>query len=286
MKILVIGASGMLGKPVTKALIAAGFDITLLARDVEKLKGLFPGTTIQKGDVLDESSLTRTMQGMDAVYCNLSVLPASKEKDPHTEREGVDNIITAAKQTGIRRIAYLSSLVHRYQGMNDFNWWAFRNKQQAVQKIQACGIPYTIFYPSTFMETYPFQMMRGNKIAMLGDSIMPMWFIAADDYGKQVAASFRRLTNENRDYAVQGTEAFTFAEANKIFIDNYRKAKLSTMKAPIGLMKFLGRFHQPFNYAWHICEALNKYPEKFESETTWEELGKPVITLKDYAASL
>jgi len=286
MKILVIGASGMLGKPVTKALIAAGFDITLLARDVEKLKGLFPGIKIQKGDVLDESSLTRTMQGMDAVYCNLSVLPASKEKDPHTEREGVDNIITAAKQTGIRRIAYLSSLVHRYQGMNDFNWWAFRNKQQAVQKIQACGIPYTIFYPSTFMETYPFQMMRGNKIAMLGDSIMPMWFIAADDYGKQVAASFRRLTNENRDYAVQGTEAFTFAEANKIFIDNYRKAKLSTMKAPIGLMKFLGRFHQPFNYAWHICEALNKYPEKFESETTWEELGKPVITLKDYAASL
>lgn len=286
MKILVIGASGMLGKPVTKALIAAGFDITLLARDVEKLKGLFPGSKIQKGDVLDESSLTRTMQGMDAVYCNLSVLPASKEKDPHTEREGVDNIITAAKQTGIRRIAYLSSLVHRYQGMNDFNWWAFRNKQQAVQKIQACGIPYTIFYPSTFMETYPFQMMRGNKIAMLGDSIMPMWFIAADDYGKQVAASFRRLTNENRDYAVQGTEAFTFAEANKIFIDNYRKAKLSTMKAPIGLMKFLGRFHQPFNYAWHICEALNKYPEKFESETTWEELGKPVITLKDYAASL
>jgi uncharacterized protein YbjT (DUF2867 family) len=286
MKILVIGASGMLGKPVTKALIAAGFDITLLARDVEKLKGLFPGIKIQKGDVLDEGSLTRTMQGMDAVYCNLSVLPASKEKDPHTEREGVDNIITAAKQTGIRRIAYLSSLVHRYQGMNDFNWWAFRNKQQAVQKIQACGIPYTIFYPSTFMETYPFQMMRGNKIAMLGDSIMPMWFIAADDYGKQVAASFRRLTNENRDYAVQGTEAFTFAEANKIFIDNYRKAKLSTMKAPIGLMKFLGRFHQPFNYAWHICEALNKYPEKFESETTWEELGKPVITLKDYAASL
>lgn len=286
MKILVIGASGMLGKPVTKALIAAGFDITLLARDVEKLKGLFPGSKIQKGDVLDKGSLITTMKGIDAVYCNLSVLPASKEKDPHTEREGVDNIIAAAKQTGICRIAYLSSLVHRYQGMNDFNWWAFRNKQQAVQKIQACGIPCTIFYPSTFMETYPFQMMRGNKIAMLGDSIMPMWFIAADDYGKQVAASFRRLTNENRDYAVQGTEAFTFAEANKIFIDNYRKAKLSTMKAPIGLMKCLGIFHQPFNYAWHICEALNKYPEKFESETTWEELGKPVITLKDYAASL
>lgn len=286
MKILVIGASGMLGKPVTKALIAAGFDITLLARDVEKLKRLFPGSKIEKGDVLDMGSLITTMKGMDAVYCNLSVLPASKEKDPHTEREGVDNIIAAAKQTGIRRIAYLSSLVHRYQGMNDFNWWAFRNKQQAVQKIQACGIPYTIFYPSTFMETYPFQMMRGNKIAMLGDSIMPMWFIAADDYGKQVASSFRRLTNENRDYAVQGTEAFTFAEANKIFIDNYRKAKLSTMKAPIGLMKFIGLFHQPFNYAWHICDALNKYPEKFESETTWEELGKPVITLKDYAASL
>ena len=40
------------------------------------------------------------------------------------------------------------------------------------------------------------------------------------------------------------------------------------------------------NYAYHICEALNKYPEKFESENTWNDLGKPSITLAEYVTSL
>jgi hypothetical protein len=58
---------------------------------------------------------------------------------------------------------------------------------------------------------------------------------------------------------------------------------LKIIKAPIGIMKFLGSFIQKLNYGWHICEALNKYPEKFESEKTWKELGSPSITLADYA---
>jgi hypothetical protein len=133
------------------------------------------------------------------------------------------------------------------------------------------------------METYPHQMIMGNKIAMLGDSRAPMWFVAAADYARQVAASFRILTIENRDYSIQGTAAFTFDKANKVFIENYCKAKLKTLKAPIGIMKFLGNFSAKFNYAWHICEALNKYPEQFEGDLAWKELGKPSITLAEFA---
>ena len=40
-KILFIGASGMLGKPVAQELIRAGFNLTLLGRDREKLNKLF-----------------------------------------------------------------------------------------------------------------------------------------------------------------------------------------------------------------------------------------------------
>ena len=58
------------------------------------------------------------------------------------------------------------------------------------------------------------------------------------------------------------------------------------MKAPLAPLKYLGFLNQRMNYTYHICEALNKYPEKFESENTWNELGKPSTTLADYAASL
>ena len=141
----------------------SGFDLTLLARDIDKMQRLFPGSKIIKGDVFDKASLAPAFAGMDAVYCNLSVVQTSKEKDLQAEREGIDNIIVAAKETGIKRIAYLSSLVHLYEGMNNFHWWAFEMKNNAVQKIKDSGIPYSIFYPSTFMETFPYQMMHGNK---------------------------------------------------------------------------------------------------------------------------
>jgi len=286
MRIIFIGASGMLGKPVVRELINAGHDVSLLARDPVKLQRLFPNAKLLKGDVFDKESLLNVFSNADLVYLNLSVHPTSKEKDPQPEREGVQNIIEAAKEKNIKRVAYLSSLIKNYEGMNGFRWWAFQIKQKAVDAIKSSGLPHTIFYPSTFMETLPYQMMRGNKIMLLGKSIAPMWFIAADDYARQVKRSFEIAGGQNKEYDIQGLEPFTFDEAVKIFIENYQKEKIKAMKFPIGPIRLFGKFNQQMNYGVNICEALNRYPEKFESETTWAELGKPTITLAAFASRL
>jgi len=284
-KILFIGASGMLGKPVALELIRAGFQLTLLARDIEKMEKLFPKIPVIKGDVFDIASLEEAMKGQEIVYLNLSVDQSSKKNDKQTEREGMQNIINTAKKTGIKRIAYLSSLIKNYEGMNGFNWWSFQIKQAAVDAIKKSGLNYSIFYPSTFMECLDQQMLQGSRVMLAGKSEAPMWFIAGKDYGKQVAWALKKAGNDNQEYNVQGLEPFTFEQAAKVFCDNY-KSPVKTMKAPLGPIKFLGLFNQKMNYAYHICEALNKYPEKFESDNTWNDLGKPSITLADYAASL
>jgi hypothetical protein len=80
-------------------------------------------------------------------------------------------------------------------------------------------------------------------------------------------------------------EPFTFEEAAKIFCENFT-SPVKVMKAPLAPLKILGFLNQRINYAYHICDALNKYPEKFESENTWSDLGKPSTTLADYATSL
>ena len=276
----------MLGKPVTKELIKTGFDVKILARNIPKAQKLFPSAEIAAGDVFDKKTLLGAMAGRDIVYINLSIQQDSKKSDPQQEQEGVANIIAAARETGIKRLAYLSSLIKNYNGMKGFKWWAFDIKQAAINQIRNSGISFTIFYPSTFMETFPFQMIRGNKIMMIGHSVAPMWFIAAEDYAKQVAKSFQRDDMDNREYAVQGLEPFTFDEAAQVLIANYSKSHLKVMKAPMGIVKFLGLFNSRLNYGTNICDALNKYPEKFESEQTWRELGKPSITLAEYAKSL
>ena len=284
-KILFIGASGMLGKPVALELMRAGFPVTFLARDVEKMQKLFPNATIVKGDVFDLASLEAAMTGQEIVYLNLSVAQSSKKNEPQPEREGINNIIEAAKKTSVKRIVYLSSLIKNYEGMNGFNWWAFQIKQAAVNAIKKSGLNYSIFYPSTFMECLDKQMLQGTRIMLAGKSEAPMWFIAAKDYGVQVAWAMKKAGDTNQEYVVQGLEAYTSDEAAKVFIENV-KSKIKIMRAPIAPLKYLGIFNQRMNYAYHICEALNKYPEKFESENTWNDLGKPSTTLAEYIASL
>ena len=284
-KILFIGASGMLGKPVALELLRAGFPVTLLARDVEKMQKLFPNTSVIKGDVFDVTSLEAAMAGHEIVYANLSIGQSSKKDEPQPEREGVANIIEAAKRSGIKRVAYLSSLIKNYQGMNGFKWWSFEVKQAAVDAIKKSGLNYSIFYASTFMETLDRQMLQGTRLMLAGKSEAPMWFIAGKDYGVQVAWALKKAGDSNQEYNIQGLEPFTFSEAAKVFIQNVR-SPIKIMKAPLAPLKYLGVFNQRMNYTYHICEALNKYPEKFESEKTWNELGKPSTTLSEYVASL
>jgi uncharacterized protein YbjT (DUF2867 family) len=281
-KIAFIGITGMLGKPVAAELVKAGFNVTALVRDAEKAKHNLPaGIHFLQGDIKNPADVDALMKDQDAIYLNLSVGQSEKKNDWHAETDGLKTILAAAKKNGIGRILSISSLVQRYQGMNNFKWWVFELKERAIAMIKQSAIPYTIFYPSTFMESYLGKYKQGKRILLAGKSMHPMYFIAGEDYGRQVVKSIQSAGN--KEYVIQGPEAMTQDEAAEIFIKHYRKEKLVISRAPLGLLRVLGIFSTPINYGAHIVEAINSYPEKFESNETWAALGKPLITLKQYA---
>jgi uncharacterized protein YbjT (DUF2867 family) len=271
----------MLGKPVTQQLIKAGFDVSVMGRNEKVLREMFVEANVFQGDLRNKADLRAAISGQDAVYLNLSVLQTQKETDWLTEREGLQNVLEVAKEVNLPRIALLSSLVMSYQGMNDFDWWVFRVKQNAVRLIKESDTSYSIYYPSTFMDSYSLQIL-GNFIAEAGKSFHKMHFIAAEDYGNQVAADLKSDSTENREYTIQGPEALTYKEANQIFARNSSK-KLYILSTPMWIMKMGSFLVQQANYAYHILTALNSYPEKFESKKAWLELDKPIITLKEFA---
>jgi hypothetical protein len=282
-KIAIIGATGMLGQPVTHQFINAGFEVSILVRNAEKAKKLF-GTSVQifKGDLSDIDSIGQFLHGQDQLYLNLSVEPDSGKNDFQPEREGLDNILQAIKNSSLKRIAYLSSLVHFYQGQNNFNWWVFDIKKKAVEKIKGSGVAFSIFYPSMFMECFDKGAYRqGNNIMLAGTSKYKMFLIAGNDYGKQVVNA-HLMVSGNHEYIIQGQEGYIADDAAKFYIDNYHKTKVKIMKMPISIMKFFGMFTNKFNYGAHIVDALNNYPENFEAEKTWQDLGKPQTKFIDY----
>ena len=283
-RITVIGATGMIGIPVTKELVKAGFEVTALVRNIEKAKQIFPtGIRFVKGDLDNKNSIAEVLKDAEGVYLNLSVKPTDKEGDFISEEAGLDNILSVAQGMNIKRIGYLSSLIARD---SKTDWWAMKLKREAIRKIKNCGIPYTIFYPSNFMENFESGFLQGSKFTIMGKPLYSYWWIAGEDLGRQVATAFQLDIAKNKDYAVQGPQGLEMKAAGVIVIANYKKKQLSMSNAPMGLMKFIGMFVKPLKFVTNLMTIVNTTPEKFESQKTWDELGKPTVTVEKYTKQL
>jgi dihydroflavonol-4-reductase len=113
MRVCVTGASGHIGSNIVHELVARGHRVSVSARSLDRLKGI-AGLDVDKhvGDVLDEKSLRKSMEGAEvlvhaaAVYKNWTKDP---EEMPRTALEGTKNALRAAKDAGVKRVVYTSS---------------------------------------------------------------------------------------------------------------------------------------------------------------------------------
>jgi len=281
--IAVVGATGMLGAPVTKILKQENYSVTAVVRDMQKAQQkLGAGFYLSRATLEDKHSLRTAFTDVDYVYLSLSTAPDEKNRGFKTEIDGLRNVIDAATSARVKRIGMLSSLVKNYDG---FNWWVFNIKEEACQMLLDADIAATIFYPSNFYENLTNLQLKGDRVMLGGDQTTQSWWIAASDYGKQVAESFRidGENTENREYTIQGPESFSMEKAAGIFIQHYSGKKLKKMKAPMWTFKLLKPYSEKIDFQYHIITAINHYKERFQSGETWKALGKPETTLAEWA---
>lgn len=97
MKLAVFGGTGRTGIHVVRQALAAGHEVTALARTPEKMSIQDPKLTVIPGDVTDRSAVDKTVAGAEAVISALAPTVA-----------GMRNIIDAMKAEGITRIVVTS----------------------------------------------------------------------------------------------------------------------------------------------------------------------------------
>ena len=280
-KIAMIGASGMLGIPVAIALVEAGFEVTALARNPEAARRSLPAAiTVVQADVRDEESLRRGLRGQDGVYLSLSVAPGQRKGDFHTEAQGLEHILGAAREANVARVAYLSALVHDTAGKK--RWWVLDVWQSALERIKSSGIPYTIFYPTNFMETLAQRHGAGSLFVMLGRARHPNYWIAGSDFGRQVARSFALPQSANREYYIQGPEPLTYDGAAVRFAGALHRSPF-VVRVPIWMARVGGVFSDRLNFNANIMHTVLSYPEEFKASDTWKDLGKPETTIEQFA---
>ena len=116
MKILVLGATGFIGGHIARAGLDAGWEVRGFRRDETRI-GHLGGLPVNwvLGDLMDFDSLLIAMDGVEIVFHAAGFYPKDgnprrvKEFVKHAKEE-IANVIEAAKQAGIQRLIYTSSL--------------------------------------------------------------------------------------------------------------------------------------------------------------------------------
>jgi len=111
-KILVIGASGFVGRRVAQALLADGYAVRCLARTPAKVQDLAAlGCEIVQGDITDLASLQRALEAVDAAYILVHTLSpqgsgTAGQGFMDVEMAGVRKIVAACRTNGwVKRFA-------------------------------------------------------------------------------------------------------------------------------------------------------------------------------------
>jgi len=275
--ILVIGGTGMLGKPVAQQLKADGFNVRLLARNPEKAQKLLgTGYEIVKGDVDNAATLKKAMTGVDGVHISLKGGPTEADFD-RMDHLATRDIANAAKEMNVGRVTILSAYAVSEEKADTPE---SRSKVKGEAALKSSGVPYTIFRASWFVETLPL-FVQGKSISLIGNQIHPLHWIAAEDYARMVSKSYQTEETLNKELYISGPEAYTMGEAMKIYADHagVKVAQMSTrMLAVLGALTF--------NAEWKGMAVLMKHYENWGEDGSPDEanrlLGAPRVTLREW----
>lgn len=101
MKIALIGATGFVGTPVLAELLRRGHAVTVVARATNRLAPQ-PGLTVVAGDAFDEHSISKAVQGHDAV---VSAFNPGWDQDELYKKilAGSASVVRGVQASGVKR---------------------------------------------------------------------------------------------------------------------------------------------------------------------------------------
>jgi uncharacterized protein YbjT (DUF2867 family) len=273
-KILVLGATGLLGEPAARRLRADGYDVRLLARDPDRATArLGDSYEIVPGDVTDDDALGRAMQGCDGVHISVGG-PA--------DQISAENVAALAPHLDIERITYLSGATVS----DETSWFPMVAQKVGAEKaIVGCGVPYTILCPTWPMEQLP-RFIREGRAMMIGEQATPLHWFAAADLAAMISNAFQRDDAANKRLYVHGPEAITMPEA----LERYRRAihpeidpvAIMPIEAARGAAAATG--NQILGFMAEMMAYFDKAGEGGDPAEANALLGAPQTTLDEWIA--
>ena len=115
-RVLVLGATGFVGRRLLPELLGKDVKLRLLVRDPSKLREVSPESTtdVVEGDLLTGEGLERALQGVRTAYYLVHSMGGrsifQNREYAEKDKKAADNFVRAADAGGLKRIIYLGAL--------------------------------------------------------------------------------------------------------------------------------------------------------------------------------
>lgn len=168
MRVLVLGATGAVGRLATAEALARGHAVTALVRKPEKLGDLAGRVRVITGDALDADAVERAVEGQDAV---LYVLGAGNVRRTTLFSDSTRILIAAMRRRDVRRLVAVTGVgAGETKGHGGFLYdriiyplftkGVYEDKDRQETLIQASGLDWTIVRPASFRNGVPAGPLR------------------------------------------------------------------------------------------------------------------------------
>ncbi|MEO8575961.1 MAG: SDR family oxidoreductase [Gemmatimonadales bacterium] len=245
--ILVVGATGTLGRKVSRLLLKGGSQVRAMTRviaDADELKAL--GARPVRGDLRDPDAVEFAVRGARAVVATAhSILGRRDSSSDIVDYIGHRKLIDLAKKAGVEHFIYMSVVGASPDHPLDF----FRTKARIERYVEESGMAYTIIRATAFIEMHAYeligkQVMEGKRVMLFGKGRNPRNFVAAEDVAKAIGGALQLPALRGKSIDIGGPENLTDHQVVETFERvSGRKAKVSHV--PLSVVRTMSRVIKP-----------------------------------------
>ena len=255
MQVLVVGATGTLGRQIARQALDAGHQVRCMVRTPRKASLLQEwGCELTRGDLLEPASLDYALEGMDAVIDAATSRPDDPRSVYETDWDGKLNLFRACEKAGVKRLVFLSLLAaekHRQVPLMDI-------KYCSEKLLEASELDYTILQGAAFMQgvigQFAIPVLESQTVWVSG-SPTAISYMNTQDVARFAVAALTRPETVRRSYPVVGPKAWNTGEVVQL-CERYSSKTARVFRVPPALMQAMQGVCNFFEPAVNVAERL------------------------------
>jgi uncharacterized protein YbjT (DUF2867 family) len=208
MSILVVGATGTLGRQVTRRALDEGHEVRCLVRNYKRAAFFKEwGAELVYGNLMEPESLTTALEGVTAVIDAATARASDSLTIRQVDWQGKVNLIQAVQKSDCNRYVFFSILdCEKYDSVP-----LMQIKSCTEKFIKESGLNYTILRPCGFMQgligQYAIPILESQSVWVIGKTA-PMAFMDTIDIAKFAVQALKVPETENQSFPVVGSRAW------------------------------------------------------------------------------